>query len=321
MIVPFLASRCLIISATGRKHHHHELPKITVMNPDDYCHDLAARPGSDFRCSLLGLPLEQRRALVALQAFLFETANIVQECQDPGVARTKLDWWRAEVGRLFAGEPQHPITCALRPWLVRFNLPEEYWREILDGVAMDLDYDTYPRFTELTLYLHRLGSVPALLAVEILGYQDPRATLRFAHEAGALLLLFERLCEVRPLAQQGRFYLPEDEMRRFGVQPGDLLAAQTTERVRQLFAFQAERIRDYYQRALTQLPDVDRYAQRSLLIRLELALALLDEIAQDGYRLLEQRTRLTPLRKLWLAWRGLHREKRRYRQWAVHSKL
>ena len=291
------------------------------MNPDDYCYNRAARPGSDFRCSLLGLPLEQRRALVALQAFQLETADIVQECRDPEVARAKLDWWRTEISRLFAGEPQHPITCALRPWLTRFNLPEEYWREILDGVAMDLDYDAYPRFTELALYLHRLGSTPALLAVEILGYQEPRATARFAHEAGALLLLFERLCEVRPLARQGRFYLPEDEMRRFGVQPGDLLAAQTTERVRQLFAFQAERIRDYYQRARAQLPDADRYAQRSLLIRLELALALLDEIAQDGYRLLEQRIRLTPLRKLWLTWCGLHREKRRYRQWAADSKL
>ena len=104
-------------------------------------------------------------------------------------------------------------------------------------------------------------------------------------------------------------------MRRFGVQPGDLLAAQTTDRVRQLFAFQAERIRGYYHRALECLPDGDRYAQRGLLIRLELALTLLAEIAEDGYRLLEQHIRLTPLRKLWLAWRFQHHERHRYRRW------
>ena len=163
---------------------------------------------------------------------------------------------------------------------------------------------------QLTLYVHRRGSIPALLAAEILGYQDRRATPRFAHEAGALLLLFERLYEVRQQLQQGRFYLPEDEMRRFGVQPGDLMAAQTTDRVRQLFAFQAERIHDYHRRALEALPDADRFTQCSLLIRLELAMALLAEIAEDGYRLLEQRTRLTPLRKLWLAWRVRRRHRR-----------
>ncbi len=280
------------------------------MIPEDYCHNLAVRQGSDFRYSLLGLPLAQRQTLVAIHAFQVETTRIVDECRETGVARIKLDWWRTEIDRLFAGDPQHPVTRALHLRLSSFNLPEEYFREMLDGVAMDLDYDAYPSFTELTLYVHRRGSIPALLAAEILGYQDRRATPRFAHEAGALLLLFERLYEVRQQLQQGRFYLPEDEMRRFGVQPGDLMAAQTTDRVRQLFAFQAERIHDYHRRALEALPDADRCAQSSLLIRLELAMALLAEIAEDGYRLLEQRTRLTPLRKLWLAWRVRRRHRR-----------
>lgn len=286
------------------------------MTPDHYCQNQAVRQGSDFHYSLLGLPWAQRQTLIAVQAFHIETAQIMEECRDLGVARTKLDWWRAEIARLFAGQPQHPITRALQPRLASFNLPEEYFREILDGVAMDLDYDRYPTFTELTLYGHRRGSIPALLAAEILGYRD-RQTTRFAHEAGVLLLWFDCLYDVRRHAQHGRFYLPEDEMQRFGVNPGDLLAAQTTDRVRHLFAFQAERIREYQRRALEHLPELDRYAQYSLLIRLELALALLAEIAEDGYRLLEQRISLTPLRKLWLAWRLRQRERRRSRQRAT----
>lgn len=282
------------------------------MSPEDYCYHIAIRPGSDFRYSLLGLPLERRQAWIAIRAFQLEVSQIIEECRDPSLARTKLDWWRNELGRLFAGEPQHPISRALQSRLTAFNLPEEYFREILDGVAMDLEYDVYPTFTELTLYVHRLGSVPALLATEVLGYQDRRATPRFAHEAGALLLLFERLYDVRRHAQHGRFYLPEDEMRRFGVAPSDLLAAQTTERVQRLFAFQAERLREYHRRALELLPAVDRYSQSGLLVHLELAMALLAEIAEDGYHLLEQRIQLTPLRKLWLAWRL----RRRYRRLA-----
>lgn len=306
-----------------RDHKRQRRPSQTrlssplIMNPNDYCYDLATGRGSDFRYSLLGLPVAQRQTLAAIQAFCLETTRIPQECHDPGVAQTKLEWWRAELGRLFEGNPQHPITRALQPQLAIFNLPEEYFREILDGVAMDLNYDVYPSFTELTLYLHRHGSVPALLAAEITGYQDRRATPRFAHEAGVLLQLFNRLCQARDHAQQGHYYLPEDEMQRFGVGPGDLLAAQTTDRVRQLFAFQAERIREYYRRALDFLPETDRLAQSHLLIRLELAMTLLAEIAAEDYRLLEQQTHLTPLRKLWLAWQWRRRERRRYRQRAA----
>ena len=285
-----------------------------TMNPDDYCQERAAPPGSDFRCSLLGLPRPARQILTALEALVCETTAIAHHGHDPAVARTKLDWWRTEIGQFYAGKPQHPITQALYPHLETCNLPEEYLREILDGVAMDLDYDRYPDFTGLTLYVHRLGAIPTLLAAEALGYRERRATPRFAHEAGAALLWFDRLYHVRQHAQQGRCYIPEDEMRRFGVQPGDLLAAQTSERVQRLFAFQAERIHEYQQRARTSLPDVDRLAQSSLLIRLELALDLLGEIAQDGYRLLEQRTQLTPLRKLWRAWRIRRREQRHDRR-------
>lgn len=287
------------------------------MNADDYCYHLVTGRGTDFRYSLMGLPIPQRQTLAAIQAFYLETTRIPEECRDPGVARAKLDWWRTELDRLFAGAPDHPITRALQPRLATFNLPEEYFREILDGVAMDLDYDIYPSFTELTLYLHRHGSIPALLAADITGYQDRRATPRFAHEAGLLLRLFDLLYEVRNYAQQGHFYLPEDEMQRFGVGPGDLLAAQTTDRVRQLFAFQAERIHEYHRRALEFLPDTDRLTQSYLLIRLELAMALLAEIAAEGYRLLEQRTQITPLRKLWRAWQWRRRERRRYRQRVV----
>jgi phytoene synthase len=120
-----------------------------------------------------GLPSAQRQTLVTIHAFQVETTRIVDDCLDTGVARTKLDWWRAEIDRPFAGDPQYPVTRALHPRLSLFNLPEEYFWKMLDGVTMDLDYDAYPSFTELTLYVHRRGSIPDLLAAEVLGYQEP----------------------------------------------------------------------------------------------------------------------------------------------------
>jgi 15-cis-phytoene synthase len=280
------------------------------MNPDQYCQRRAAASGSSFYYSFLFLPTEQRRAILALYAFCREVDDVVDDCQDPGVARLKLQWWREEIGRAFQGSPQHPVTRALQPQLERYNLPEEYFREIIDGMQMDLDQARYADFSALALYCHRVAGVVGLLAAEIFGYQD-RGTLHYATDLGTALQLTNILRDVREDARRGRIYLPQDELRRAGVEEEDILHGVSTPPLHSLLAQQAARARDYYQRAEQALPEVDRPAQRSGLIMSRIYSTLLDEIEADGFRVLERRVALTPLRKLWIAWRTLRREKRR----------
>jgi len=83
------------------------------MTPDEYCQEKAAHSGSSFYYSFLFLPPERRRAITALYAFCREVDDAVDEPSDPSVARETLTWWRSEVARLFAGDPQHPVTRAL----------------------------------------------------------------------------------------------------------------------------------------------------------------------------------------------------------------
>ena len=91
------------------------------MNPDDYCQQKAAASGSSFYYSFLFLPPERRRAITALYAFCREVDDVVDECQDPAIAATKLVWWRLEVARLYEGKPEHPVTQALQAVLPRFT--------------------------------------------------------------------------------------------------------------------------------------------------------------------------------------------------------
>ncbi len=277
------------------------------MSPDRYCLDKAAPRGADLYYALRFLDPKRRPALAALYALRIELLETARQCQDPAVARAKLHWWREELAGLFAGRPSHPISHALVPALKRYNLPQDYFRELVDGAEMDLDYDAYPSLRELSLYCHRTGSVVGLLGAEIQGFQD-RSTVRFAHDLGMARVLLERLLGVREQARRGRFYIPEDELAHGGVSHGDLLGVQTTERVRALFHQQAERIRAYSRRALTALPAADFQAQRGHRVLAALDAALLDEIEAEGYRLLEQRTTLTALRKLWIAWRTVRRK-------------
>ncbi|OBS10464.1 presqualene diphosphate synthase HpnD [Acidihalobacter prosperus] len=280
------------------------------MTPDEYCRQKAARSGSSFYYSFLFLGEARRQAIIALYAFCREVDDVVDRGLSPEVARAKLNWWREELDRLYSGSPAHPVTRALAVAVERFGLPQTQLAEVIAGMEMDLDYDAYPSFTELSLYCHRVAGVVGLMAAAIFGYSD-RGTERYASDLGLAFQLTNILRDVREDADRGRIYIPLDELQRFGIAPEELRRGHTDDRIRALFAFQAARARDYYRRAFSHLPAVDRSAQRSGLIMASIYQTLLDEIERDGYRVLEHRIRLTPLRKLWIAWRMARRERRR----------
>jgi phytoene synthase len=272
------------------------------MTPDEYCQHKAAASGSSFYYSFLFLPPPRRRAITALYAFCREVDDVVDECHDPQIAATKLAWWRQELGRLYAGQPEHPVTQALRPVLEQFNLPQEQLLEIIDGMEMDLQQTRYLDFKALSLYCYRVASVVGLLAAEIFGYQD-RQTQKYAHDLGTAFQLTNIIRDVGEDARRGRVYLPLDELQRFDVALSDLLNARYSDNFRRLMEFQIERAEQYYTQAMSELPAADRKAQRPGLVMAAIYRTLLSEIRRDGCQVLSQRTSLTPVRKLWIAWR------------------
>ena len=287
------------------------------MTPDEYCQEKAASSGSSFYYSFRFLPALQRRAITALYAFCREVDDVVDECKDEAIALQTLNWWRQEVKNLFTDRPQHPVTKALHPLLGDFNLAEEYFLEIIDGMEMDLKYSSYQSFKDLSLYCYRAASVVGILSAEIFGFNN-RKTLAYAHDLGMAFQLTNILRDVREDAQRGRIYIPADEMEKFGIKIDDLHHPVTSDAVKALFEFQANRAREFYQKAFKSLPDEDRYSQRTGLIMSEIYHSLLDEIEEDGFRVLEHKIKLTPMRKFWLAWRASRREKKRHKQ---HQRL
>ncbi len=285
----------------------------STTNPADpfaYCEQKTACSGSSFYYAFRFLPDDQRRAIIALYAFCREVDDVVDECSDVGVARLKLHWWRDEVMRIYAGTPAHPVALALQTQVQARNLPKDYFLEIIDGMEMDLDKHRYETWSELALYCHRAAGVVGLLSAEIFGYTN-RQTLKFASELGTAFQLTNILRDVREDARRGRIYLPGEDMLRFGVNEQTILSHQHTPQVQALLAFELERARDHYRKALALLPVEDRYAQRAGLIMSAIYRATLDEIEQDGLRVLERRVSLTPLRKLWIAWCTARRESRK----------
>jgi len=271
------------------------------MTPDAYCQQKTAQSGSSFYYSFLFLPPPRRRAITALYAFCREIDDVVDEVREPDVARVKLAWWRRETQEVFEGEPRHPVAQALVPVVRAYALPPEHLQTVIDGMAMDLDQARYLDFAALERYCHRVAGVVGLMSAEIFGYSDP-VTRGFARDLGIAFQLTNIIRDVGEDAMRGRIYLPQDELARFGVGAAQILKREYVPSFSELMAFQVDRARTWYDRAFAQLPAADRKAQRAGLVMAAIYRALLKEIERDGYRVLDRRISLTPLRKFGIAW-------------------
>jgi phytoene synthase len=272
------------------------------MSPDEYCQQKTAQSGSSFYYSFLFLPPERRRAITALYAFCREVDDAVDETSDATVARTKLAWWRKEIASMLAGSPNHPVTRALAPHLAAFSLDPKYLQAIIDGMEMDLDQTRYLDYKGLERYCWHVASAVGILSAGIFGATKPE-TLQYAEKLGLAFQLTNIIRDVGEDARKGRIYLPVSELQQFGVTAADILNARHSDKFEALMAFQAERAERVYDEAYTLLPREDRRAQRPGLMMAAIYRTLLREIAADRFHVLTQKISLTPIRKLWLAWK------------------
>ncbi len=283
------------------------------MTPEAYCQQKTRQSGSSFYYSFFFLPAPRRRAITALYAFCREVDDVVDECDDPLQAQRQLEQWREEISKLYRGEPEHPVGQALLPVIHAFDLAQEHFLEIIDGMEMDLHHQGYENFSRLSLYCYRAASVVGLMAAEIFGYQN-RQTLKYAHDLGMAFQLTNILRDVREDAQMGRCYLPADEMAHFNVSFEQLQQGQWHEGMTGLFALQAERAEGYYQQAFARLPEEDRYHQLSGVIMARIYHRVLEAIQEQGYPVLQRRVSLPRRHKIRLAlhcawqewWRARH---------------
>ena len=272
------------------------------MSPDDYCQQKTVQSGSSFYYSFLFLPPERRRAITALYAFCREVDDTVDETHDQSVARIKLAWWRTELAAMYKGAPTHPVTQALQPHLTAYNLQQEHLQAIVDGMEMDLDQSRYLDYAGLRKYCWHVAGVVGILSASIFGVTNPQ-TLQYAEKLGLAFQLTNIIRDVGDDARKGRIYLPVNELQQFGVTAADILNFRHSEKFEALMKFQADRARAVYDEAFALLPKEDRRAQRPGLMMAAIYRTVLDEIERDDFKVLNQRISLTPLRKLWLAWK------------------
>ena len=272
------------------------------MTPQEYVQQKTAASGSSFYYAFLFLPKKRRAAITAFYAFCREIDDVVDDAVDPGVAASKLAWWQAEVAQAFAGQPSHPVLHALLPLTSEFHIEQAHLQAVIEGCQMDLNQTRYLDYPGLQRYCHLVAGVVGEVAANIFGQTQTSTTL-YAHKLGLALQLTNIIRDVGEDARRGRIYLPMTELQKFDVKAHEILKCVYSDRFTALMQFQARRAQGLYNEALALLPAADRRTQKSGLMMASIYRTLLTEIEHDKFQVLHQRISLTPLRKLWLAWK------------------
>ena len=272
-----------------------------------FCAELSRREAKNFYSSFLVLPPARRRAMCALYAFLRRTDDLADAPGQPEQKAPALEAWRRGLDEALDGRPDAwPGFLALSDSVHKHEIPARYLHEVIDGVEMDLEPRPFATFDDLYLYCYRVASVVGLSCLHIWGYrsEDGKAEA-LAESCGVALQLTNIIRDVREDALQGRVYLPQDDLRRFGIDASELAAPRPTGRVRALLEYQGARAYEYYRRAEPLVRLVDPVGRPVLLAIVGIYRTLLDEIVRRDYDVLTARVSLPAWRKLAITFRSL----------------
>jgi phytoene synthase len=264
----------------------------------EYCEQLARREAGNFYHAFRLLPRPQRSAMSALYAFMRVTDDVTDGPGEPAAKRTALKSWAQELDLALSGMYTHPLHAAFHHTVHAFCIPRPYLDAVLEGVGMDLEPVRFATFADLYTYCYRVASVVGLACIHIWGYTDEKAKV-YAEAAGIGFQLTNILRDLGEDAGRGRFYLPREDLVRFGYSQDALERNERNDSFRRLMQFQAERARQFYDQSsplgsLLHPPGRAVFQVMSRTYR-----GLLEAIIAADYRVFDRRIKISRVRKLW----------------------
>jgi phytoene synthase len=268
-----------------------------------FCTDLTKKSGSNFYYSFLFLPKARRDAMYTVYAFCKAVDSAVDEPPSGSDPKEELRRWKAELEKVYGGSPTWPIMISLAHHAKQLSIPKAYFDELIKGVEMDLATTRYGTFDELSLYCYRVASIVGLICLHVFGPTSPHAQ-DYAVDLGMAFQLTNILRDLGTDAEQGRIYLPQEDLAHFGYSETDLLQRKDNAQLHELVRFEAKRARDFYakaQGALNCLPKSDRRALSVAEIMRAVYSRILERIERPDHPVFGPRVRLTTSNRLALA--------------------
>jgi len=287
------------------------------MNVDEayaFCRGIAHRHGANFSVGFRFLPRRKRRAVYAAYAFCRWADDIADEGVEPALSRLEpperrfyaLDQWQSELDACYAGQPAQPITFALADALRFFAIPKSAFVALIDGCRQDLIKKRYETFAELLHYCELVASSISDISLAIFGYRTP-AAIEHGRKLSTALQLTNITRDVGDDLTRDRVYIPQEELRRFGVTEHDLVGRVESEALRRLIEFQIDRAESYFRAAQPLVDELSFGARFPTLLMGGIYATVLRRLRNDPLIVLRQRLTLTPTEKVAVVARRLLR--------------
>lgn len=284
-------------------------PRDELDNSYRYCREVARKRARNFYYSFVVLPREKRDAMCAVYAFMRYCDDIADD-PDLNLDRGEmLERWRRCLDGLADGDHSHsPILPAFHDAVSKFRIPLDYFRQLIDGAAMDLSIDRYSTFDELYGYCYKVASVVGLVCIHVFGFNSPEAKIH-AEYCGIAFQLTNILRDVKEDAMSGRVYIPEEDLRAFQYSAAELISGVRDERFHRLMRFEVARARGYYNAALPLVSMVHGSGRPGLCAMIEIYFSILETIEKRHYDVFQTSISVPRRRKVAIAARALVRSR------------
>ncbi|MGE5402892.1 MAG: presqualene diphosphate synthase HpnD [Ignavibacteriales bacterium] len=267
----------------------------------DLSQQIAKNSKSSFYYAFSLLPNEKRDAMNTVYAFCRQTDDLVDSGDDSEELKyEKLRKWRIELDRSLLGRSDYQLLNKLAHIIKQFNIPIEPFFELIKGMEMDLQKNRYISFDDLVLYCYRVASTVGLMCIEIFGYKNTSAR-DFAVNLGLALQLTNILRDVKTDAQNGRIYLPQEDMKSFGYSEQDLLNSVYNQNFINLMKYEAERAKEYFDKANHSLDVEDKPSMFAARAMQHIYYKLLQKIEASHYNVYEKKIKVSKLEKVGIA--------------------
>jgi 15-cis-phytoene synthase len=278
---------------------------MTVSEAYAFCRRIAHKYGANFSVGFRFLPKEKRQAVYAAYAFCRWADDIADEGEAAGGKREAcLDEWQRELDACYSGAPTHPITIALADALKHFAIPKAAFIALIDGCRQDMVKTRYETFDELLHYCELVAASISDISLAIFGYRSP-AAIEYGRNLSTALQLTNVTRDIGDDLARDRVYVPQEELRRFGLAERDLFNRTETESMRKFIEFQIARAESYFRAAEPLLSELSFDARFAVLLMGGIYATVLARLQRNPLKVLRERLALSSVEKVAVVLRRL----------------
>ncbi|KAB8388301.1 hypothetical protein FH972_024775 [Carpinus fangiana] len=267
------------------------------------CGEVCAEYAKTFYLGTLLMTPARRRAVWAIYVWCRRTDELVDGPNASHITPKALERWDKRLNDLFQGRPYDMYDAALSDTVAKYPVDIQPFKDMIEGMRLDLRKSRYENFDELYLYCYYVAGTVGLMSVPVMGIApESNASTETVYNAALALGIANQLTnilrDVGEDARRGRIYLPQEELARAGLSDDDIFRGKVTDKWRNFMKGQIKRARKFFDEAEKGVGELNSASRWPVWASLLLYRQILDAIEANDYNNFTKRAYVGKAKKL-----------------------